>query len=154
MPSPFPGMNPFLESPQGWPGVHHWLISELAQFLGISLPSGYYVAIEKQKLIPIEFKEGYLEIRKAGSHQVVTVIEVLSPANKVGEGRLKYDEKRQNVLASRSHLVEIDLLRRGRPMDFSGAAAPTHYRILVSRRQQRPRLICMGLTFRMISRYS
>jgi hypothetical protein len=191
MPSPFPGMNPYLESPQGWASVHHWLIGELAKSLGLSLPPNYYVVVEervyevndmgsaligvpdnaiaRQASVPssmmpaiqsnvatlalpttvtlpmsIEFKEGYLEIRKAVSHQVITVIEVLSPANKVGEGRLKYDEKRQNVLASRSHLVEIDLLRRGRPMDFSGASAPTHYRILVSRRQQRPQADLYG----------
>jgi Protein of unknown function (DUF4058) len=191
MPSPFPGMNPYLEAPQGWANVHHWLIGELAKSLGLSLPPNYYVVVEERVYevndtgsaligvpdnaiaraasvprsdmppaqgnvatlsqpttvtlpMPIEFKEGYLEVRKAGSHQVITVIEVLSPANKVGEGRLKYEEKRQNVLASRSHLVEIDLLRRGRPMDFTSAAAPTHYRILVSRRQQRPQADLYG----------
>ncbi|NET90752.1 MAG: DUF4058 family protein, partial [Kamptonema sp. SIO1D9] len=26
MPSPFPGMNPYLESPLFWSGFHHWLI--------------------------------------------------------------------------------------------------------------------------------
>jgi len=27
MPSPFPGMDPYLEEPSGWPSVHHWLIA-------------------------------------------------------------------------------------------------------------------------------
>ncbi|WP_413038850.1 DUF4058 family protein [Roseofilum sp. Guam] len=30
MPSPFSGMNPYLEHSDLWPGVHHWLIIELA----------------------------------------------------------------------------------------------------------------------------
>lgn len=32
MSSPFPGMNPYLEHPDFWPGVHHLLISELLKF--------------------------------------------------------------------------------------------------------------------------
>ena len=27
MPSPFPGMDPYLEDPHGWPDVHHEVIS-------------------------------------------------------------------------------------------------------------------------------
>jgi Protein of unknown function (DUF4058) len=30
MPSPFPGMNPYLEHPEIWPGVHLLLIPALA----------------------------------------------------------------------------------------------------------------------------
>ena len=46
---------------------------------------------------------------------VVTVIEILSPTNKVAgsRGRESYETKRQEVMRSPSHLVEIDLLRRG-----------------------------------------
>ncbi|NJM48070.1 MAG: DUF4058 family protein [Alkalinema sp. RU_4_3] len=35
MPSPFPGMNPYLEA-QYWAGVHHWLITELARYRSAS----------------------------------------------------------------------------------------------------------------------
>jgi hypothetical protein len=28
MPSPFPGMDPYLEAPELWPDVHHRLISD------------------------------------------------------------------------------------------------------------------------------
>jgi Protein of unknown function (DUF4058) len=92
-------------------------------------------------LLPMSFtvKEGYLEIRKIGSHEVITVIEVLSPANKQGEGRTHYETKRQNMLAANCHLVEIDLLRKGQPMAFSSAAQAMHYRILVSRSPDRPK---------------
>lgn len=45
----------------------------------------------------------------------MTVIELLSPANKTSghPGREKYRTKQQEMLNSRVHLLEIDLLRRG-----------------------------------------
>jgi hypothetical protein len=47
---------------------------------------------------------------------VVTAIEILSPKNKrAGEGYNQYLNKRNQVLHSQSHLVEIDLLRGGEP---------------------------------------
>ncbi len=46
MPSPFPGMNPYLEHPEIWPGVHHWLIIEIARFLSPKLRPKYRVAVE------------------------------------------------------------------------------------------------------------
>ena len=46
--------------------------------------------------------------------RVVTVLEVLSPANKyAGPGRDSYLAKQREVLASQAHLIEVDLLRRG-----------------------------------------
>lgn len=85
-----------------------------------------------------EITERYLEIREVKTGKVVTVVEVLSSKNKrVGEGREKYLTKRQKVLNSMTHLVEIDLLRMGNfmPMD---ASIPSDYRILVSRANLRP----------------
>lgn len=46
MPSTFPGMNPYLEHPDLWPGVHHYLISEIARFLSPQLRPKYRVAVE------------------------------------------------------------------------------------------------------------
>ncbi len=69
---------------------------------------------------------------------VVTVVEVLSPRNKrSGEGRVKYDIKRQNIINSTANLVEIDLLRTGEPKLVAGGV-PSDYRILVSRATRRP----------------
>ena len=39
---------------------------------------------------------------------------------------------------TRTHLVEIDLLRSGEPMDMIGLTEHSDYRILVSRSQRRP----------------
>jgi len=62
--------------------------------------------------------EGYIQIRERGGGKVVTVIEFLSPANKSGgTGQQKYLEKQAEVLQSDASLVEIDLVRTGRPAD-------------------------------------
>ena len=85
-----------------------------------------------------ETQERYLEIREVGAGTVVTVVEVLSPKNKrSGEGKVKYDGKRQNVLNSSANLVEIDLLRTGEPKPIAGGV-PSDYRVLVSRGTRRP----------------
>jgi hypothetical protein len=48
MPSPFPGMNPYLEHPERWPEVHHRLITAIAIALASPLRPKYRVAIEKR----------------------------------------------------------------------------------------------------------
>jgi Protein of unknown function (DUF4058) len=108
-------------------------------------PTGTAVAIlpstptTVQLPMTIEVREGYLEIREVASLEVITVIELLSPANKrSGKGRVVYEEKRQQILSSPAHLIEIDLLRDGSPMPLLGNPSPADYRIMVSRRNVRP----------------
>lgn len=85
-----------------------------------------------------EVQERYLEIREVATGSVITAIEVLSPKNKrSGEGRQAYERKRNQVLASMTHLVEIDLLRGGQPLPILGTAK-SDYRILISRSDRRP----------------
>lgn len=85
-----------------------------------------------------EITERYLEIREVKTGRVITVVEVLSPKNKrVGEGRDKYLTKRQKILDSATHLVEIDLLRTGNFMPMVQEIR-SDYRILVSRANLRP----------------
>jgi hypothetical protein len=98
-------------------------------------------------MLPIaqEVKEGYLEIREVATGKVVTSIEVLSPTNKrSGSGRDAYLGKRQRVLGSLTHLVEIDLLRAGRSMEVLTEMPSCHYRILVSRSVDRPQAQLYG----------
>jgi hypothetical protein len=61
--------------------------------------------------------EGFVEIIDVKSgHRVVTTIELLSIANKrPGPGRRLYLKKRKDQQAAGVNLVEIDLLRRGKP---------------------------------------
>src|SRR5438067_13201534 len=46
MPSPFPGMDPYLESPAIWPDVHHNLISEIQAALNPKLRPRYVARVE------------------------------------------------------------------------------------------------------------
>lgn len=87
---------------------------------------------------PQEIKERYLVIRKADTKEVVTTIEILSPANKrAGEGRNVYEKKRTEILGSWTNFIEIDLLRAGNPLPMT-VAQDNHYRIIVSRAPKRP----------------
>jgi Protein of unknown function (DUF4058) len=181
MPSPFPGMNPYLEAPGLWSEVHSWLIVELARMLNQRIIPKYRAAVEKRvyeesltatlsQPILLALPEAettierYLEVREVATGEVVTVVEILSPKNKrfsmgeaapTGEGRDQYLNKRQKVLGSQSHLVEIDLLRGGEALPMQDAGR-SDYRVLVSRVEQRPiaelypfnlrdRLPCFGL---------
>ena len=190
MPSPFPGMNPYLEQPEIWSQVHKWLTILIAQTLNPQLRPKYRVAIEERvyetkgddsllvgipddvvvqssqttqatdktnsaniavatpPVKPVKVtlpmtetvREWYLEVRKVETGEVITVIEILSPKNKrSGEGRIKYESKREKILDSLTHLVEIDLLRQGKPMPMKGQEIQSHYRIVVSRSSERPK---------------
>src|SRR3954469_21922112 len=46
MPSPFPGMDPYLESPTIWPDVHHELISEIRAALAPRVRPRYVARVE------------------------------------------------------------------------------------------------------------
>lgn len=195
MPSPFPGMNPYLENHELWPEVHHRLITAIAIAIESNLSLKYRVAIEKRTYLsdgeesveigipdvsvtsqkstttsqttsvatlpaqgesvtvtipmPETAREGYLEIREVATGYVVTVIEVLSPTNKrAGIGRETYLGKRRDVLSSPTHLVEIDLLRRGKPMPILSEIPQSDYRILICRGNRRPLAQLYGFTIR------
>jgi hypothetical protein len=194
MPSPFPGMDPYLEQPVFWSEFHSRLIVAMADAIVPSLLPRYYVGVEtriyqdygdgelligipdavilsskgqgqdapslpapnavatqvrpQEVTLPVssEIKERYLEVREVGTDAVITVVEVLSPKNKrKGDGRTAYEAKRQKILDSASHLVEIDLLRSDSPMAMQGAVG-SDYRILVSRSERRPKAELYGFT--------
>jgi hypothetical protein len=88
--------------------------------------------------MPEEVKERYLEIRTVPDQEVITVIEILSPTNKITrEGREVYEKKRLKVLGSLTHLVEIDLLRVGQPFPMK-VPRRSDYHLVVSRSWRRP----------------
>jgi hypothetical protein len=99
--------------------------------------------------MPENVTESYLEIREIDTGFVITTIEILSPKNKrAGEGRKAYERKRKQVLASLTHLVEIDLLRNGRQMSLLGEVPATDYRIVVSQSEIRPQAKLYGFSVR------
>ena len=80
-----------------------------------------------------------IEIRDLQSRRLVTALEFLSPTNKRMPGRKTYLRKRERILSSSSHLVEIDLLRKGRrvPMEDPYPEGACYF-VLVSREERRP----------------
>lgn len=90
-----------------------------------------------------------VKIFDARGKRVVTVIEMLSPANKSrGVDHEAYLAKRQEYLQTGTNLVEIDLLRGGQRAPVEGENAPCDYCILVSRAAEFPRAGFWPLTIR------
>ncbi len=52
--NPFPGMNPYMERPELWHGIHQWVIAELARTLGSQLRPDYLVRIEQRVYVSEE----------------------------------------------------------------------------------------------------
>lgn len=85
-------------------------------------------------------KPRWVEIREAGSGRLITVIEVLSPSNKISDGAGNYVNKVQRYLAANVNVVEIDLLRGGGevvsvPQSSLDPGHRTPYRICVAQAQ-------------------
>lgn len=96
-----------------------------------------------------EVSENFLEIHEVKTGKLITVLELLSPVNKLHkQGREEYERKRGYVFRSWTNLVELDLLRAGDPMPVVGAQVQSDYRLLVSRGIQRPRALLIVFTLR------
>ena len=149
MPSPFPGMDPYLEDPAHWSGVHRQIISEIQADLNSRLQPRYCVAVEERVYISDagEIREPYLRVIEHATQQVVTVIELLSPANKSGgsPGRKAYMATRSEILASDTNWVEIDLLRLGDPVLPREIYPKCEYTVHISRVAQRPKSIVLPI---------
>ena len=164
MPSPFPGMDPYLEDPDLWPDVHARLIAGIGELLAPQLRPRYVARVEQRTFlfdpagpgdelqvvpdvrvveqrrrhqasaggggaavaekasVPIDVTglvkrvgvQRFLEIRDSTNRRIITVIEILSPSNKVeSAGRRALLQKREQVCDSDTSWLEIDLLRRG-----------------------------------------
>ena len=102
--------------------------------------AGVIAVAEPELLVAKEPPHRWIEIR-TDLGDLVTVIEVLSPSNKIGH-RDAYRAKRRDYVAAGVNVVEIDLLRGGaRTVDVDGmgysrryARLGEHYTICASRR--------------------
>jgi Protein of unknown function (DUF4058) len=86
----------------------------------------------------VEIRERWIEIKNLPDLELVTVIEILSPTNKSGEGRTEYLQKRAGLIDKPVNLVEIDLLLGGRPAPLGKRLPPHHYYAIVARSTARP----------------
>src|SRR2546421_2668719 len=106
MPSPFPGMDPYLEDDKLWPLFHHHLVTCLYQILLPGLVDRYRARVNQRhyvteqalftSIMREEHHEDYIEIRQRNDGRLITLVDVVSPANKVtGSGRQAYLDKRR-----------------------------------------------------------
>lgn len=167
MPSPFPGMDPYLED-YLWPDFHQRLATEISRVLAPQLRPRYVARLAVQviqdkqpgaeigimypdveilqrqqpvrplpprvlggetatsattktispalafPLLDFEVRLVNVEVRDSATNQLVTSIEILPPVNKRGKELREYRRKRERLEAANVHLLEVDLLRRGR----------------------------------------
>ena len=188
MPSPFPGMDPFIEM-QEWSDFHARYMTVLGELLTPQVRPRYIVRVERRvyleqpfdkpdQAIPDvailerrgiprsssgtvrqgettaalaaveclfpeveEHREYYLVARDRETLRIVTLIELLSPTNKRAgsEGRAQYLENREEILQSRTNLVELDLLRGGQRLPMQTELPQGDYYALVRRGWRRRR---------------
>ncbi|MBI4662873.1 MAG: DUF4058 family protein [Verrucomicrobia bacterium] len=189
MPSPFPGMDPYLEG-EMWQEFHGTLVNAIRAQLMPRLPSRYVALLAKRYVLqsadvgivglesprvlypdvhvaetssPAVLREGptgtsvveptvelaspmteevpllSVEIRDVAQRRLVTLIEILSPANKQGGGAREYNQRRLDILRTQTHLLEIDLLRQGERLVLQGQLPPAAYYVFLSRANRRPR---------------
>lgn len=96
-------------------------------------------AVELVNPLPVEVPILNIEIRDVAERRLVTVIEILLPVNKHGEGFREYLEKRTALLQTQTHLLEIDLLRAGERIPLvGGELPPAPYYVFLSRFTHHP----------------
>lgn len=185
MPSPFPGMDPYLEG-ELWQEFHETLAGAIRAQLMPRLAPKYVALLAKRYVLDrpalgvfdapprvvypdvrvvappgalaparaqgqggiaapavelpsvLEAPQLSVEIRDVAQRRLVTVIELLSPANKHGDGAREYRDRRTELLRTQVHLLEVDLLRGGTRIPLGGEPPPAPYYVYLSRRERRP----------------
>ncbi len=186
MPSPFPGMDPYLEG-ELWQEFHETLAGAIRAQLMPRLAPKYVALLAKRYTLdrpalgvfdapplrvvypdvhvvappeapstaPMQGQGGIaapavelpsflevpqlsVEIRDVAERRLVMVIEILSPANKYGDGAREYLDRRTDLLHTETHLLELDLLRQGARIPLVGEPPAAHYYVYLSRWQRRP----------------
>lgn len=136
MPSPFPGMDPYLEDEAIWPQFQHQIVASLYQILLPGLVDRYRARINQRtyateeplftSIIRQERTEEFIELRQRSDGRLVTLIDVPSPINKtLSQGRTAYHETRRMARTQNASLVEIDLVLQGQPLlEYSREGLP------------------------------
>jgi hypothetical protein len=149
MPSPFPGMDPYLENDALWPVFHHQFVQALHQILQPSLIDRYRARVNQRhyvieqalftSVVREEHHEDYIEIRQRCDGRLITLVDVVSPTNKLNAtGRAAYLAKRDEGKNAKANLVEIDLVLQGQPtLEYSRDGLPDwDYVVTVTRATQ------------------
>ncbi len=187
MPSPFPGMDPYIEEARLWGDFHSDLAGEIRAALNAQIRPRYVartieyitydlIEIEEraaaypdvsvwqqqravqeaagaapavtpapvESLVELEVpvRLHSVQVRLVETQQLVTAIEILSPVNKnpSHKAHAKYQRKRQELLQSDAHFMELDLLRGGTRSPLKRPVPQAAYYVTLSRVEERPRV--------------
>lgn len=193
MPSPFPGMDPYIEHGAVWGDFHNDLASEIRTLLNQDIRPDYFarlipfvsydtvaigqreptypdvsvfrpgpeidpaalgrryhtttvmesVSVESEVEIDVPLRLHSVEVHSVVDGRLVTVIEILSPANKRPDYKtyVTYQRKRRTILNSNEvHLLEIDLLRAGQRPPLARPVPAAPYYVMLSRTNRRPKV--------------
>jgi hypothetical protein len=139
-------MDPYLEDAKIWPAFQHQLATRLYHILSPSVVDRYQLRVGQRRYVtevPLftsvireEHTEKFIEVRPRGDSRLITLIDVVSPANKTSPaGRDAYLDTRRAAKAAGANLVEIDLVLQGAPtLDYSRDGLPDwDYAVTVNR---------------------
>jgi hypothetical protein len=141
MPSPFPGMDPFLETPERWPAFRKGIVDLLCTAVGPCLPDRYAVRSSERRFSDVaEHREEFLEIVRREGGQRITLVDVVGPANKrTAAGREAFLATQRSAAPTECSWVEIDLSIQGEPIhDFSREGLPKFDYSVTVMRSSRP----------------
>ncbi|MGL6074750.1 MAG: DUF4058 family protein [Fimbriiglobus sp.] len=138
MPSPLLGMDPYLEDVAHWTSFQTQFMNTLYQTILPSLVDRYRAKVTLREyttelalftsVIREPHSEPYLEITSRQDGRLVTLVELVSLANKtIPSSRSAYHETRNHATSVRANTVEIDLITQGQPtLDFARDGLPVH----------------------------
>lgn len=124
MASPFPGMDPYLESHAHWATFHQQMIVGLAEALQPSLGDRYRLRFGTRvynvdqvlftSILREEHKESYIEIRQRATDRLTLVMDLISPGNCLWpRGRAEYQTHTNAARHQGSHLIELAFVLQG-----------------------------------------
>jgi len=93
MPSPFPGMDPYLESPDIWPDFHDALAGEIRAVLNQTLPPPYYARLEMRPEVGIVADD-------AGTRRIVPDVAVMRQPRSSAEGAIAVLDKPRSAISN------------------------------------------------------
>jgi hypothetical protein len=142
-------MDPYLEDEVLWPVFHHQFVQSLHQILQPSLIDRYRARINQRhyvteqalftSVVREEHHEDYIEVRQKSDGRLITLVDAVSPANKLtAAGRAAYLAKRCECKSANANLVEVDLVLQGQPtLEYSRDGLPDwDYAVTVTRSTQ------------------
>ena len=137
MPSPFPGMNPWMEAPELWPGVHAALISEIRTRLNSVMPARYFADVEERIILcdvddpmirlivpDVTVRESYTPVMPDSSSSIVATI---TPSLQAQVSEPQFKERRIVIRTSDSESIVTAIEILSPASKLKGSASWTSY---------------------------